>query len=241
MTKTIDYAETRKETPVGIIALWGPGLSEPLPILSVWFFNDALKMTNELLDSFSDAKFRCVNSKLLNCIGLWFLAMESGISTVSKILSLTHEVNGFKNLPEKFSGIPKIMGSNVLPSSVQIAEIQEFCCFRNATFHDLYYETKNTQYAKTHFSKIPAYANEIDMIEAIRISINSLNFYRYAIQGVSLIENSRNIINVYQEQILPKFHEIMKQRQYHSISFRDIDTEISPPLTPNIYNGVIKY
>jgi hypothetical protein len=241
MTEVIDYAETRKEPPVGVMALWGNGLSQPLPILSEGFFNDALKMTDELLDGFDSAQFRYVNSKLLNCIGLWFLAMESGISTVFKILSLSHEVNGYKKLPEKFSGMPKIVGSNIFPSSLQVSELQEFCCFRNATFHDLYYERKDTQYTKTLFSKIPAYANEIDMIEAARISINSLNFYRYAIQGVSLIENSRDIIKVYHEKLLPRFHEIMERKKYSHISFRSIDTEISHPLTPHIYSGVIKY
>lgn len=241
MAEVIDYAEIRKEPPVGVMAIWGNGLSQPLPILSEGFFNDALKMTNELLDSFDSAQFRYVNSKLLNCIGLWFLAMESGISTVFKILSLNHEIEKYRNLPEKFAEIPKIVGSNIIPSSLQVSELQEFCCFRNATFHDLYYERKDTQYTKTLFSKIPAYANEIDMIEAARISINSLNFYRYAIQGVSLIENSRDIIRVYQENLLPRFHEIMEKKKYNPVIFRSIDPEISPPLTPHVYDGVIKY
>lgn len=241
MSEIIDYGETRKVTPVATKAIWGYGLSEPLPILSFGFTHEAMRMTRELLDSFEKSEFPHIKYKILNCIGLWFLSMESGISTVLKILSLTHEIPKFKNLPEKFSAIPRIVNSKTLPSEMQVNEIKEFCCFRNATFHDLYYERKKAQYTQTLFSNIPAYANEIDLIEATRISINSLSFYRYAIQGMSLIENNNDIVEIYQNQLIPKFQQIIGEKKFKPVKFRSLDLDVSPPLTPNTYSGVIKY
>ncbi|MGH1406306.1 MAG: hypothetical protein ACRBBJ_07085 [Rhodomicrobiaceae bacterium] len=236
-----DYSEIRSKPPVGLMGLWRDGLSEPLPILSFNFYIDALTLTRDLLDDFEAREYRPVNSKLLNCIGLWFLMMESGISTVVKAISFTHDVSSLKKLPDKFAKIPEITSSSPCPTDLQKSELQEFCCFRNQTFHDLYYERKNTEYTKTHFSKVPAYANEIDMMEAIRIAVNSLNFYRYAIQGVSLIENNTDMIKVYQEELLPRFREIMNQKGYTSVIFRNLDAVQSQPLTPGTYTGVIKY
>ena len=237
----VDYSEIRAEPPVGVMGLWRDGLSEPLPVLSFHLYIDALTMTRDLLDDFEVRGYRPINTKLLNCIGLWFLIMESGISTVVKTVSFTHDVSNLKKLPNKFAEIPKIVSSKHCPTDLQKSELQEFCCFRNQTFHDLYYERKNTKYTKTHFSKVPAYANEIDMMEAIRIAVNSLNFYRYAIQGVSLIENNTDMTKVYQDELLPRFHEIMQEKKYTPIVFRDLDITQSEPLTPDIYNGIIKY
>ncbi len=78
------------------------------------------------------------------------------------------------------------------------------------------------------------------MMEAIRIAVNSLNFYRYAIQGISLIENSNDITKVYKEELLPRFQEIMDKKNHTSVIFRNLDMAQSQPLTPDIYTAVIK-
>lgn len=236
-----DYTSAREEPPVGVTSLWGPGLKKPLPVLSHYFQMDAYKATEELLNKFEDRKFRGANTELLGCIGIWFMAMESGISAIYKILSLTHDLSALRTLPEKFGKMPSIVGQDIIPSKLQINEVQEFCCFRNALFHDLYDEKSKTEYSHTKFACVPAYANEIDLIEAARISLNSLSFYRWAIQGNSLIENSQDITVKFQEYIVPKFMDVMESKGYTKIDFRPFDNLEVPILTPYPYKPIIKF
>lgn len=235
-----NYADMRLNSPIGVNAIYGPELTTPLPILSLWLFIEAVSLTEKLLDDFEKKEFYGINTKLLYCTGLWFMAMESAISTVYKLLSTTQGCPVYRTLPEKFCNIPKFVNSEIIPTSQQTSELQEFCCFRNSTFHDLYHEGKNTKYSHTLFTTIPAHANEIDLMESARIAINCTNFYRYAISGYSLIAHNYDLIDIYNTKLLPRFHSIMEEKQYQSVYFRSFDPLILSPITNHEYKGVIK-
>lgn len=231
-----DFRKTYEQAPVGTNALHHPAFPTPLPILSMWFFINAQQKTKSILDK---PDFSHSNIEILNCIGIWFWAMESAISTAFKIVSKKDPQESKWKLPQKFKHLASFLDASVEPPSLLINELNNFCCFRNYLFHDLYYYDKKPEYTYSMFSKLPAYATEVDLIEAIRISINCVYYYREILAGVDLLP--KHLEDFYTNEVIPTFAKKLENLNFFPIQFKKLDGAICPIQTKQVFMPIIKY
>jgi len=225
------------------MAINGKTLTKPLPVFSWWFATEALQRTQKLLDELESATFFGHKVEIFSCIGLWFWSLESAVSTAFKLIAPEKAQSEIRRLEKKFEKLPSFLGSAEKPSHQQFNELRNFCTFRNQLFHDLYYPTKQTEYVHTNFSRVPAYANEIDLLESMRICTNSMNYYRDIISGVDLLPKypRGDLLQIFESEIVVKFNETLRRKGFNPVSFREFDKDICLTRSKEVYAPLIRF
>ena len=129
-----------------------------------------------------------------------FLSIESYINTILKYLSYDNSDNFSefkgKKMNTRISKINEYIGlkqSDFSKIFLQ-SKLYEFEEFRNEIFHDRILETKK-QFKKTLFSPKPNLPSLVSELQAIIISIDLFNFYRFCIPNLDFMPNIRVTTN----------------------------------------------
>ena len=196
-----------------------------LPFLFHDSTNSAFYMTVDALKAMQDLSVIGPTQYGIPAVNMWFLSVESMISTLYKIVLDDSEsiksrgaVRKTQKLLEKAEQIDSyISGEKATPSQMRL-KLAEFAAFRNTLFHDLTY-VKRPTYSHTVFAVRAEKMNQVDLMQAIIVAVNTFRYYRGAIRDIDLlpkvfINAQFDAVDLLSEEVLfPAFSEILKSRQ----------------------------
>lgn len=193
-----------------------------LPFLFHDSANAAFYMAVDALKAMQDSLVIGPTQYGIPAVNMWFLSVESVISTLYKIVLDDSKSSGAveptQKLLEKVEQIDSyISGGKAKPSKMRL-KLAEFATFRNTLFHDLTY-VKRPTYSHTVFAARAEKMNQVDLMEAIIVAVNTFRYYRGAIHNIDLlpkvfINAQFDAIDVLTEEVLfPAFSEILASRQ----------------------------
>lgn len=193
-----------------------------LPFLFHDSANAAFYMAVDALKAMQDSLVIGPTQYGIPAVNMWFLSVESVISTLYKIVlddsKSLGTVKPTQKLLEKVEQIDSyISGGKATPSKMRL-KLAEFATFRNTLFHDLTY-VKRPTYSHTVFAVRAEKMNQVDLMEAIIVAVNTFRYYRGAIHNIDLlpkvfINAQFDAIDVLTEEVLfPAFSEILASRQ----------------------------
>jgi hypothetical protein len=189
---------------------------------------------------------------------LWFYSIEAFITTILKVLCLLsredYQPHAKQKLLTRFKSCVTASGhdqAEVQQTGV-LSRLQEFCTFRNDILHDRYLRKQRT-YKHTEFSPIPYRANQLDLVQAITISIEVFYLLSRVIPGLNLIPSvpiftdgkfgHEKLDVLYAQLVRPYFRRLLeKHRLTCSL---DLDLELlvlapSPDLRPGDVVPVVR-
>lgn len=193
-----------------------------LPFLFHDSANASFYMTVDALKAMQDIPVIGPTQYGIPAVTMWFLAVESLISMLYKVV---FEDSKSKTPLQQTQGILRkataidsyISNGKSNPSSVR-NQLTEFATFRNMLFHDLTY-TKRPSYSHTLFAVKAEKMNQIDLMQAVIVAINTFRYYRAAIRGIDLmpkifINAQFEAVDILTKEILfSSFSEILADRE----------------------------
>ncbi|MGF7042639.1 hypothetical protein [Mucilaginibacter lappiensis] len=187
-------------------------------------------------------------------IALWFLALESFVNCIGKIVCLRNSQDFTKDWSGK--SIARRLGflldtfpveGEVLRKSGVIARVNEFLQFRNEIFHDRNVGD-DIVFHKTNFSSRPYFNNQVDVFQALVIFIEICCGLRYVINGLDImpeisIGNHDLLIfdkldKLYNSFLKPFFIEALAKHNLTTTLDLNIDDYFQPSQYSNIYFGM---
>lgn len=130
-------------------------------------------------------------------IANWFIVIESYVNCLLKLLSVNNERLSFGEIKKKDFSYRVNVVLDELNCDVKkyhqlglSQEINEFIQLRNEIFHDRTFDTP-LKFNKTKFFSNPEQMNQIDLFEAMRITIDLCNLFRYSFLGLDLMPDVR--------------------------------------------------
>jgi len=154
-------------------------------------------------------------------VNMWFLTVESVISTLYKIVfddSLSKvPLKQTQKILNKVEEIDSYISGGKAAASKMRNQLAEFAAFRNTLFHDLTY-VKRPSYSHTVFAVRAEKMNQVDLMQAVIVAINVFTYYRAAIGGIDLmpkifINAQHEAVDIMaKEVIFPAFSEILADR-----------------------------
>ncbi len=193
-----------------------------LPYLFHDITNVAFYMTIDALREMQKAKSIGPTPYGIPSFSMWFVAVESYISTLYKLVfeagKLTGSVEQTQMIMEKVSEIDRHISKGLVKSSNLRKRLQEFVTFRNTLLHDLTY-VKQPKYSHTSFAKNAEKMNQVDLFQGILIALDTFTYYRSSITGVDLMPSV--FINAQYDKVdklaveilFPAFEKILKERE----------------------------
>jgi hypothetical protein len=127
-------------------------------------------------------------------IALWFLALESFVNCICKISCLKEKTDfdqlRTKSISKRLDYVFQVFHIDglALKKSGLISKINEFQQFRNEIFHDRNFGEK-IEFHKTNFSPIPFFSNQVDVMQALLIFLETSYALRYCIKELDLMAN----------------------------------------------------
>lgn len=124
-------------------------------------------------------------------MGLWFISIEAYINSILRIACLIKKIS-FENLKKKDFGqrikaLFEILEIDRTPFYAgTFQKIEEFKRYRNELFHDRTND-KLMEFHKTVFSGNPMYANQVDVMQAAAIALETYHSFRYVIPNIDLM------------------------------------------------------
>jgi hypothetical protein len=191
--------DLRDEPLVGEVVFQIAGSDMVRPLL----FHDAARtayyLTVDGLRNFEEAEAVGPGPFVVPAIAFWFMATESYISTIYKaceeidqVLAAQahspagHRLKKTRKIVEKAGAVKKWIADDCLPNPPQ-RRLQDFATFRNALFHDLTTHAPRTQYAHTRFSPRAEKCNQADLFEALRVSLDVFDYFRFLFRDADLM------------------------------------------------------
>jgi hypothetical protein len=113
--------------------------------------------------------------------------------------------------------------------------------FRNALFHDS--SVKKASFKATKFCAHPAYANEIDLMESVRVAVNVFHCFRYLLPGCDLmpnilvVEGWEKFDMLAKQYLFPTFAQILRAKGLREVPFGPV-AEILVPAVPGPRMGI---
>ena len=205
-----------------------------LPFLFHDSANTAFYMTVDALKAMQDSPAIGPTQYGIPAVNMWFLAVESVISTLYKIVLDDSKSSGAvkqtQKLLDKVEQIDAYISGGRASSSKMRLKLAEFATFRNTLFHDLT-GVKRPTYSHTAFAVKAEKMNQVDLMQAIIVAINTFRYYRGAIHNIDLlpkvfISAQFDVIDVLAEEVLfPAFSEILASRQMVTDLKLELSTE----------------
>ena len=176
-----------------------------------------------------------------------FLSIESYINTILKYLSYDNSDNFSefrgKNLNTRISKINEYIGLKQTDFSKQFpqSKLYEFEEFRNEIFHDRILETEK-KFKKTIFSPKPNLPSLVSELQAIIISIDLFNFYRFCISDLDFMPNIRvaNHENFCFKRLDELYENVIKPSIIYSLDKHILKTNLSLDISENKCNKLYK-
>lgn len=206
------------------------GDQKPRPLLFHAAANTAYYLTVDALRDFERSEAIGAGPFVVPGIAFWFLATESYISTVYKAATQidaatgdeleTHgELRKTDKVVEKLIAVKEWAAGDAEPPAPH-KRLQDFATFRNALFHDLTsYDTPRTKYSHTRFSPRAEKCNQVDLFEALRISLEVFEFFRRLFPGADLMPSIQlgpvvaKVDSLAAEVLEPAFAEILEAKE----------------------------
>lgn len=175
-------------------------------------------------------------------VGMWFLSIESYINSILRIACLV-EKRSFDDLKTKDFGpriaaLFDILKLDRMPFySGTFQKLEEFKRYRNELFHDRSND-KPLDFRKTSFSGNPMYANQVDVMQASVIALETYQTFRYVIPRLDLMpqvmltkEDSgffARVDDLYKEVLRPYFEQALLK---HSLT-SSVDLHVAADCLP---------
>lgn len=222
--------QLRDEPQLGEVAFMIAGDQKPRPLLFHAAANAAYYLTVDALRDFERSEAIGAGPFVVPGIAFWFLATESYISTVYKTATEidaaigdeleTHgELRRTDKVVEKLIAVKEWAAGDAEPPTPH-KRLQDFATFRNALFHDLTSsDAPRTEYAHTRFSPRAEKCNQVDLFEALRISLEVFEFFRRLFAGADLMPSIQlgpvvaKVDSLAAEVLEPAFAEILEAKE----------------------------
>lgn len=176
-------------------------------------------------------------------VALWFLSMESLITSLCKIACKKEKIDFSKELSGRNVGgrlefvfETYQMDGIALKKAGLVNRINEFLQFRNEIFHDRNFG-ENISFKKTMFSSQPFFSNQVDVFQALLIFLETAAALRYAIKELDLMPNIsignnhvlifEKLDTIYEVFLRPYFLEVL---QKHNLTTQ-LDLDVSGFIT----------
>lgn len=188
--------ELLRENDIGTITAWLPKLGRgpksmarlTYPHFTQLAFYYSAQQVEQL--EFSTQHIQQGNS-IQTSVGLWFLSIEAYINSILRIscLVINKPFDDYKG--KDFGSRIKIL-LDILNLDRRLfytgvyPKLEEFKCYRNEIFHDRSND-KQLNFHKTSFSGNPMYANQVDVMQASVIALETYQAFRYAIPSLDLM------------------------------------------------------
>lgn len=198
------------------------------------FCNNAYRYTSIDIAQFENAMTNnLLGQHSIEACNFWFLAIESYINTILKVLCFdkNSDFNQYvtKSLSKRISSINQFLGiqHSEFCKNFQQARLNEFEEYRNEIFHDRNLGKKK-KFNKTSFSEtpnIPSFASEI---QALLISLDLFEYYRYSLPEIDLMPSIVVAIDntfVF-EKLDVLYNKILKPTFESSLTKHGIQTKI---------------
>jgi hypothetical protein len=155
-------------------------------------------------------------------VNMWFLTVESIISTLYKVVfedsQLKTPLRQTQKILSKVDEINAYISGGKVNKSKMRNQLAEFATFRNTLFHDLTH-VKRPSYSHTAFAIRAEKMNQVDLMQAIIIAVNTFIYYRAAIRNIDLMPKIyinaqfEGIDILVKEILFPAFSEILADRK----------------------------
>ena len=247
--------ESLRENDVGSTSAWIPKLGNgPESITQLTYpkfaelaFYYSAQQIEQL--EFSSQHIQQGNS-VQTSVGLWFISVEAYINSILRIACFFSTASSFedfktKDLGSRIKALLEILKIDRAPFySGTFQRLEEFKRYRNALFHDRTND-KPLDFHKTSFGGNPMYANQVDVMQASVIAIETYSAFRHAIPDIDLMpqimitkDDSFFFVPVdelYTEVLRPYFEGALAK---HSLtSSVTLDVTAQPMKTSEIFHG----
>jgi hypothetical protein len=204
------------------------------PLLFHDFAHTAYYLTVGALQNFEDADAIGSGPYVVPAIAFWFMALESYISTIYKAcLSLENvllaagwtlpfgTITKTDQIADKTTAVKRWIVSDCAPSE-PVSRLREFATFRNKLFHDLTEAAPRTTYSHTFFSPKAEKCNQVDLMEALNVSLETFGYFRHVFAGTDLMPSimigatSEKLDVLVDEVVRPTFAEVLIAKGLHS-------------------------
>lgn len=188
--------EDLRNNEIGTTSAWIPRLGNNAQAMThltfPHFANSAFYFSAQQIEhlEFSRGAILQGNS-IQSTVGLWFIAIESYVNSILRTTCLVSNksFDEYKNrdFGPRLTALFDLLEIERTPFyRGPFQRLEEFKRYRNELFHDRTNE-KPLEFAKTRFSGNPMYANQIDVMQASVIAIETFQAFRYAIAGLDLM------------------------------------------------------
>jgi hypothetical protein len=216
----------RTDLPVARVEyMYGGG--NPRPFLFHESAIAAFYITLDALNQFQKIEAIGGNPYVIPALGLWFLATESYVSTIYKIANIDFELAQASTSPSrspkpweteriepKYIAIEDYFGVPSPRPKMPRSTLVEFATLRNTLFHDLT-GVKQPLFTHTVFPTKVENVNEVDLIQAMIISIDVFNYFRFLFPQADVmpsiqLEGTFEKLDILASEIaIPAFQEIL--------------------------------
>jgi hypothetical protein len=190
-------------------------------------------------------------------VGLWFISIEAYINSILRVACLVKKISfedlKTKDFGQRIKALFEILEVDRTPFyKGTFQRIEEFKRYRNELFHDRTND-KPMEFHKTVFSGNPMYANQVDVMQAAAIALETYHSFRYVIPKIDLMpqimvtkEDSffyAKIDRLYNEVLKPHFLSALSKHSLTSSVVLDGNVatlEESPPLSSTLIEILVK-
>lgn len=196
----------------------------------------------------------------LTAIAYWFLSIESFLSSLLKLHSRFLQSDFDRliktTITEKMGHVLDLYSVNKKEMFRETrigALLGEFAIFRNDLLHDRYFQTERV-YEHTHFAKIPYYANQVDVIQALTIAIQIFQSLRFCIPSIDLMPNILihrpptagflKLDLLFKKLVVPLFHLLLRKHDlttHLTCKYSEFTVAPSPSFQPGSIKMGIRY
>lgn len=243
--------EQLRDNTIGTTSAWIPSLGDGPESMThltyLQFANLAFYYSAQQIEQLEFSTFQINQGNATqNSVALWFLSIEAYINSILRISCLV-EGASFDDLKKRdfdsrIRSLFDILQVDKIPFySGPFQKLEEFKRYRNELFHDRTND-KPIEFYKTAFSGNPLFANQVDVMQAAVIAIQTFHSFRYVIPKLDLMpqikidkENSfffRKLDFLFIEVLGPYFSKTLHK---HSLT-SDINLSIE---TPQLEEGKI--
>jgi len=231
---------------------------DPQPLL----FHDsaitAFYVTLDALNRFQEHDAIGGNNYVIPALGLWFLTVESYVSTLYKVVQVDYNLAQHGRSPstgspmnatrliEKFGAIEDyFMAPRPRPAS-PLASLREFATLRNTLFHDLT-GMKRPRFTHTMFASQVEYVNEVDLMQGMITSIDVFTYFRHLFPDTDLMPSIslgvafEKLDKLVAEVLFPSFSEIVHRKGLATALVCDLANDRIAAAAPLPLGLIIRY
>jgi hypothetical protein len=188
--------EDLRANDIGTTSAWIPSLGDGVEAMTaltcLQFTNQAFYYSAQQIEQLELSTAQINQGTATQAVvGLWFMSIEAYINSILRISCIVKKIS-FDELKKKDFGsrIKNLFDILQLDNkpfySGTFQKLEEFKRYRNELFHDRTNDAPMV-FHKTVFSGNPLLANQVDVMQAAVIAIETYHAFRYVIPGLDLM------------------------------------------------------